>query len=65
MCFYYGNLNEVTLNDAQPMPNVDEYLAALARQNILNTGCKNSYQQIDMAAEDIKKVALRCKEGLF
>nr|AAM11674.1 pol protein [Drosophila melanogaster] len=62
----YRKLNEITINDRYPMPNIDEILGKLGRSNYFTTiDLAKGFHQIEMDSESIAKTAFSTKYGHY
>lgn len=65
-CVDYRQLNDVTINDAYPLPRVDECLDSLSNSKWFSSMDLNSgFWQIAMAPEDKEKTAFNTSLGLY
>lgn len=65
-CIDYRDLNKVTIDDAYPLPRIDELLERYERARwFTNLDLASGYHQIEMAEEDKEKTAFICSKGLF
>ena len=65
-CIDYRALNDKTVKDSYPLPNIEDCLGALAGTQYFSTlDMASGYYQICMAPEDRKKTAFVTKYGLF
>ena len=65
-CIDYRALNDKTVKDSFPLPNIEDCLEALAGTQYFSTlDMASGYYQICMAPEDRKKTAFVTKYGLF
>lgn len=62
----YRKLNEITVNDRFPIPNMDEILSKLGRCNYFTTiDLAKGFHQIEMDPESIAKTAFSTKYGHY
>lgn len=62
----YRRLNENTVKDKYPLPNINEILDKLGRANYFSTlDLASGYHQIEMKEEDKSKTAFITDKGLF
>lgn len=65
-CIDYRKLNESTIKDAYPIPNISMCLDCLAGASIFSVmDLQSGYWQLEMAPEDRHKTAFITKYGLF
>ena len=65
-CIDYRALNNVTVKDAYPLPNISECLDSLGDAKFFSTlDMSSGYYQIEIAEEDRAKTAFLTKYGLF
>lgn len=65
-CVDYRQLNDVTINDAYPLPRVDECLDSLSNSKWFSSMDLNSgFWQIAMAPEEKEKTAFNTSLGLY
>lgn len=63
-CVDYGHLNSMTVNDAHPLPHVEDIVDALAGSVWFSTlNFTNIYWQVEVA-EDREKKAFTTRQGL-
>lgn len=66
MCIDYRRLNQVTENDAYPLPRIDDLLTAIGHAKVFSSiDLKNGFHQIRMRHEDKFKTAFITPSGLF
>lgn len=66
MCIDYRKLNDVTIKDSYPVPNVQEVLDAMAGAKVYSKmDALSGYHQVKIQDEDIEKTAFACKLGTF
>ena len=62
----FRELNEITIRDSWPLPNITASLANLAHQSMFSSlDCKDAYHNIEMAEESIQKTAMCTPFGLY
>ena len=62
----YRNLNNVTVGDAYPLPNIEEILDQLGHSNYFTTlDLANGFHQIPMKPEDAPKTAFSTPTGIY
>ena len=63
----YRKLNSITIQDAFPLPHIDEALQAVHNSNVSTSfDLVQGYMQLAMAEDDIKKTAFRAgSSGLY
>ena len=65
-CVDYRKLNEVTLNDSHPIPNIADILDSLGDATYFSTlDLRSGYWQIPVAPSDRSKTAFVTSSGLF
>ena len=65
-CVDYRKLNQVTKQDSQPLPRVDDLLDALNGYKIFSTlDLRSGYWQVGMNPQDMEKTAFIAPDGLF
>ena len=65
-CIDYRALNNVTVKDAFPLPNIEECLDVLEGTEFFNTvDMSSGYYQIELPEEDMHKTAFITRYGLF
>ena len=66
MCCDYRRLNEVTLNDAGPLPSIQEIYDGLQGSKIFSKlDLKSGYYQVEMDEESKEKTAFVCHRGQY
>jgi TPP-dependent indolepyruvate ferredoxin oxidoreductase alpha subunit len=60
MCIDYRKLNEVTIADAYPIPNITELL-----EHLISLDLKAGFHQIPMEDSDKEKTAFATRNGLY
>ena len=67
LCVDYRNLNSITIQDAFPLPCIDEALQAVHNCDVFNSfDLAQGYLQLAMAEDDIKKTTFRAgSSGLY
>ena len=64
-CIDYRDLNNVTIKDAFPLPNIEECLDVLEGKAFFNTlDMSSGYYQIEMPENDMHKTAFITRYGL-
>lgn len=64
VCVDYRRLNAITVNDAYPIPSIEDDLDALAGSKGFTTGDLNmAFHQVPMAEQDKKKTAFATPRG--
>lgn len=59
-------MNEITINDRYPIPNIDEILGKLGRpNNFITIDLAKGFHQIEMDSESIAKTAFPTKYGHY
>lgn len=62
----YRKLNEITINDRYPIPNIDKILGKLGRpKNFITIDLAKGFHQIEMDSESIAKTAFSSKYGNY
>lgn len=62
----YRKLNEKTIGDRYPLPNIEDILDKLGRSNYFTTlDLASGYYQIEMDEESISKTAFSCEKGHY
>lgn len=62
----YRGLNEITINDKFPIPNIDENLSKLGRCQYFTTiDLAKGFHQIEMDPDSITKTAFSTKNGRY
>lgn len=65
-CIDYRKLNSLTVRDVNPLPRIDDCLAALGGNKYFSTlDLVSGYWQINMAEEDKEKTAFITPSGLY
>ena len=65
-CVDYRKLNEVTIKDCFPMPNIESQLNKLyGSKYFTSLDCTSGYWQIMLSERAKKLVAFICSKGLF
>jgi len=65
-CVVYHRLNSVTIQDAHPLPRIDESLDALARSKYLSTlDLLSGYWQVPLSPDAQDKAAFITRDGLW
>ena len=65
-CIDYGNLNAVTLQDAYPLPRIDESLDAFAGSRYFSTlDLTCGYWQVPLDADVQEKSTIATRSGLW
>jgi len=65
-CVDYRKLNAVTIPGEFPIPQQSEILASLSGAQVLSSlDALSSFTQLELAEEDIEKMAFRTHQGLF
>ena len=65
-CIDYRKLNEITIFDAEPVPNVESIFAKIGRAKYFTKiDMTKGYWQIAVHPNDREKTAFICEEGLF
>ena len=66
LCVDYHGLNEKTVNDAFPLPRVDELLVELRGANVIaQIDLMQGYHQVRVAEDDVWKTAFQGPDGLY
>jgi hypothetical protein len=66
LCGDYRRLNNITIHDSYPLPNIEDILNSLAGATIFSTmDAISGYHQIAMEDKDKEKTAFICHKGLF
>ena len=66
LLYRFRRLNDVTRNDAYPLPNINETLETLSGAEWLNTlDLASGYWQVPVAPVDRAKTAFATRKGLF
>ena len=65
-CIDYRKLNRITIDDAYPLPRMDELLERYEKAKwFTSLDLASGYHQIEMAEEDKEKTAFICSKGLY
>ena len=65
-CIDFRRLNNVTKQDAYPLPRMDEILAALGKSTFFSTiDLTDAFWSIKINEEDVEKTAFTSKYGLW
>ena len=65
-CGDYRRLNNVTIPDRYPLPNIADFTSRIAGSTVFSRlDLQKGYYQIPMAAEDIPKTAIVTPFGMF
>ena len=66
ICIDFRKLNQVTVGDSYPLPNIQEVLDKLGKSRYFSAlDCASGYWQIPVAAEDQCKTAFSTQKGHF
>lgn len=66
MVIDYRRLNEKTLDDKYPLPNISDILDKLGRSQMFTTlDLASGYHQVEMDAEDVAKTAFSTEQGHY
>jgi hypothetical protein len=66
ICIDFRKLNEVTIGDSYPLPNIQDILDRLGRARYFTAlDCASGYLQVPIAAEDRHKTAFSTADGHF
>jgi hypothetical protein len=66
ICIYFRKLNEVTIGDNYPVPNIQDILDTLGRARYFtDLDCASGYLQVSIGAEDRHKTASSTAGGHF
>jgi hypothetical protein len=66
LCVDYRPLNAVTIKNKYPLPHIDILFGQLAGAQVFSKiDLRSSYHQIKICAEDIPKMALTMRYGLY
>jgi transposase InsO family protein len=65
-CVDYRKLNEITIKDNYPMPNIEDKIDALGGSRVFTSlDLTSGYWQFEMEPESRRLTAFTCSEGLF
>ena len=65
-CVDFRKLNDITVKDAHPIPNIQDILDQLAGSKIFSTlDLRSGYHQIPVHPDDAEKTAFTTHVGLF
>jgi hypothetical protein len=66
MCVDYRSLNEVTINNKYPLPQIEYLFDQMKGDKIfLNIDLRSGYHQLKIQAEDVPKTTLTTRYGLY
>jgi hypothetical protein len=66
MCVDYRSLNEVTINNKYPLPQIEDLFDQMKGDKIfLNIDLRSGYHQLKIRAEDVPKTTLTTRYGLY
>ena len=65
-CVYYRRLNELTVNDAYPIPLIEEILAQLKNAKVFTKmDIRQAFHKLQMAADSEDYTTFSCRFGAF
>jgi hypothetical protein len=66
MCVDYRSLNEVTIKNKYPLPQIEDLFDQMNRAKIFSkTDLRSGYHQLKIRAEDVPKTAFTTRYGLY